>query len=160
MAQIRTSAELIEMLQIVDENIIGEALEQPRKFVDAARYRVARMRIRSQAEAQADVLAAEVAIVIRGREKVSEAALKEKVTVNKKVIAARANAEKMKAAEKFADLLIDAFKQRRDAIRITAEAQIYEGMKDTRELDRLEERQNLRKAARRLEERRREQKLE
>lgn len=155
MAQVMSSAELIAKLPIVDENILGEALHQPQLFVEVARYRIARMRLRAQAEAQLDYLSAAASLTLRkrtgtGEKKMTETALKERIVIHPKIRAQRAQVERMYEAEEFAKLLLDAFKQRRDAIRVTAEAQIYEGMRETKELDRLEERGALRKRARQL----------
>ncbi len=146
---------LIENLGIVDANILHEAARQPHLFIDASRYRVDCMRDRAQADARVAYLSARIATLIRQRyrdagRKISEAQVKEQVAQNKKLREAQAHADNADAEEEFAKLLLDAYKQRRDAIRVTAEAQIYEGMRDSHELDRLEERTKLRNTARTL----------
>lgn len=146
---------IIETLPLVDTNILEEAARQPLLYLDATRYRVECMRIRSQAAARVDYLEARVATVIRDRHrtagrKVSEAQVKELVAQNKKLRLAMRDQARAEEDEEFAKLLLDAFRQRRDAIRITAETRIAEGMRESHELDRIEERRKLASTARRV----------
>ncbi len=113
---------LIEKIPLVDENILEEAARQPMLFVEASRYRVDCMRERARADAHFDYLTARIATLIRDRyrdvgRKISEAQVKELVGSNKKLRLARATLDRALEEEEFSKLLLDAYKQRRDAIR-------------------------------------------
>lgn len=151
--------ELIEKLPLVDTNILEEAARQPLLFIEASRHRVDCMRKRAQAAARVDYFEARVATVIRTRHKdagkrISEAGIRELVGQNKKLRQAQRDLSRAEEDEEFSKLLLDAFKQRRDAIRITAETRIAEGMRESHELDRIDERRKLANTTRRLVEQR------
>jgi len=154
------SETLISHLALVDENILAEAARQPILFLDAARYRVAAMRHRAQANAELDYRRSRIALTIRarkdasGEKKFTEAALKEKVESQTAIRELRDKTERSYEAEEFSKLILEAYRMRRDAIRVIAESQIAEGMRGSKETDQIA-RDQVRASARRLEEQRR-----
>lgn len=144
---------LIDKLSLVAENILEEAANQPLAYVEASRYRVDKMRVRAHAAANLEYLRARVGMLLRQRfrangEKVTEWAVKERVTCNKKVRIAIRTLDNAEAEEEFAKLLLDAYKQRRDAVRIIGESQLAEGTRGTRELEYIQQKDKMRKVAR------------
>ena len=150
---------LIGKLPLVDENILAEAAKQPILFIEAARYRVTAMRVRAKAVAELEARKSTLALRIRAKKtsarSITENAIKETVESQKSVIALRDRVEKAYALEEFSKLILEAYRQRRDAIRIIGETQIAEGIRGSHEVDRLEQSRKLRNRARDLEERRR-----
>jgi hypothetical protein len=152
---------LIERLALVDEDILAEAAKQPILFIDAARYRVAAMRRRAQAVAELDSKRSRIALTIRarrdgsGEKKFTEAALKEKVESQTVIRDLRAATERAYESEELAKLILEAYRMRRDGIRVIAETQIAEGMRGSKEIERIEQSRHIRNKARVLEETRR-----
>lgn len=133
-AEIRSK--LIRDLQVVQENIKGEAIRQPLLFIEAVRYRVSKMRARAQAEAEQKAWAGQQWIAIRKQfagKKITNDEVKafiEKDPRYQKLVAAKDEAE---AREEFAKLLLEAYRMRRDGVRILADAEGYEASKATAE---------------------------
>lgn len=152
-----TVSKLIERLQVIDENIFAEATIMPLLFVDMARYRVAKMRERSQAEAELDAFDAEYSMTLRVKlrdTKTTEGYYKtrlRKQTKHKKLVA---RVEESKAREEFAKLLLEAGRMRSSAVKILAEARVYEGNPTTMKIDRQNALRRLSKEGRKLESRR------
>ena len=151
--------ELIDKLSLVAENILEEAAGQPLLFIEASRYRVARMRGTKKAKAWLDYLESRVALLHRQRarandDKMTEAAVRERVLTNKKVRLARRALDDAEAHEEFAKLLLDAYRQRRDAVRIIGESQLAEGTREGRELEYIAQKKKMRERARELARRR------
>jgi hypothetical protein len=150
------SESLISHLGLVDENILAEAAKQPILFIDAARYRVAAMRRRAQINAELDYKRSRIALTIRarkdaaGEKKFTEAALKEKVESQTVIRELRDKTERSYEAEEFSKLILEAYRMRRDAIRIIAEAQVAEGMRGSSEVERVEQNRRLHNVAREL----------
>jgi hypothetical protein len=155
------SESLISRLALVDENIMAEAAKQPILFIDAVRYRVSAMRARAQANAELDYRRSRIALTIRarkdaaGEKKFTEAALKEKVESQTVIRELRAKMERSYESEELAKLILEAYRMRRDAIRVIAESQIAEGMRGGKEIELLEQNRHMHNTARSLEEKRR-----
>ena len=154
---ISTVEEIIKRLPIIRENIFAEAAEMPKLFIDAARYRVRQLQRRSSAELELEALDASLSLRVRARlsgDKPTEGTIKANVATNKKIMAAKKKLAEAEAREEFSKLLIDTCRMRRDGIRVIAEAQIYEGVRENSELKRLEERRKLGAAVRNLDNKR------
>ena len=155
-----TSDQLIKELSVLDENVLAEAARQPALFIDAARYRVSKMRKRAQANAALEARWSHLALRIRaqkneeGERRLTEAALKASVESRRSVKELRAGLERAYEEEEFSKLILEAYRMRRDAIRIIAEAQNIEGIRGTKELEHIEQRNRLRKEAECLDRRR------
>ena len=152
-----TAKELIARLPLVDTNILDEAAKQPGLFADAALYRVEKMRQRAEAISQLDYFRAKLALHIRASkdekgQKITEGALKERLEVNKTHRALRVGMERAYEEEEFSKLLLEVLRQRRDGIRIIAEARMYDSTPN--EVERVV-RRKLVGDARRLEQQRR-----
>jgi len=151
------SKELIERLSIVDENVLAEAAKQPLLFIDAARYRVGKMRKRAQADAALDFNRSSLGLKIRKKpseDRVTEGAIKSLIDIDPTTRSLRAALDEAEAEEELSKLILEAYRYRRDAIRILAEAHVYEGIKESSEVERAETRRKLSRKARELEDRR------
>lgn len=148
--------ELIEKLGVIDENIMAESVRQPLLFVDAARYRVVKMRKRAQVGAQLEYERSRIATQLRnkkgkdGDKKVTEGAIKELIEQNEKIRDLRSQSDRAYEEEEFAKLLLEAFRQRNSAIKIIAEMQMLEGSRESVQIERDLQSKKLRNEARRL----------
>lgn len=150
---------LIENLALVDENILAEAARQPLLFIDAVRYRVHAMRKRSQAVAELDYRKSRLALSIRGKrseagEKATNALVDAMVEKHSIVRGLRDNVERAFELEEFSKLILEAYRMRRDAIRVIAESQIAEGRSGVNEVERIEQSKRIRASVRKLDEKR------
>jgi hypothetical protein len=66
----------------------------------------------------------------------------------------QARLDVLEAQEEFAKLLLEAFRMRRDSLRIIAEGQLAEGRRESGEVERIEARSRLVRKARELDEER------
>lgn len=155
-----TSREIIAKLPILDENILLEAANQPQLFVEAARYRVAKMRNRAQALARYEVWCSELGLHYRrtktgGDRRITEGEIKDRIRISKKARFYDTKLQEAFAQEEFSKLLLEALRMRRDAIRVIADARVSEGIREGAEVERIEARRKLINKARDLESRRR-----
>lgn len=156
-----TADELIDLLAVISEDIMAEAVRQPTLFIKAARYRVDRMRVRAQKEQELDVTRSRLATKIRnkkdeqGKKIYTEGAVKERVEVQEKVRRLRGELDRAFEEEDFSKSLMEAYRQRNSAIKIIADMQQYEGMREGVEIERNEQSRKLRSAARKLTDKRR-----
>lgn len=150
---------LIGRLVIVDVNVKNEAMEQPMLFIQAARYRVARMRDVSRAKSELEATMSGLSLVVRakgrGQERMTEGYVKARILKNPKTKLLQRALQKAEEREEFSRLLLEAFRMRRDAIRIIAEMQNYEGIRGTAEVERLEQNRKLANTALKLHRRQR-----
>lgn len=143
---------LISSLQIIDENVCVEAIKQPLLFVDASRYRVARMRERSKAEAELDEITSRLGLLYRSRAKDGKPTndhIKALVQKSPRWKTARDRVHRAEEKEEFAKLLLEAFRSRQQALKIIADAHWYEASKATA-VERDMQNDRLRSQARRL----------
>lgn len=148
------SKDLIAKIPIVAENYIAAASDQPVLFMEAARYRVAAMRQVAQATANVESAESHLALKIRNRrdedgKKPTEGAVKDALNGSPRIKEARAARDKAYAVEELAKLILEGYRHRRDALRIIADAQHFEGMKESYELDRIQTRNKARETAQR-----------
>ena len=111
------------MLEFLPEDILNAAAEQPRLFMDAVEYRVQRMDRRIQAEAAMKHMQAERSLEIREE----QAASADRITENKitAMLATDVDLQQTVQAfnqeergEEYAKLLLEAYRMRRDCLRI------------------------------------------
>lgn len=149
-----TPDELIESLTLVDENVRNEAVRQPILFIEAARYRVLCMRRRARAENEAELFSSQLGLRIRARgaggDRITNDYIKARVQKNTKFIELQSALNKATANEEFSKLLLEAFRMRRDAIRVIADAQGYEAAKLDYEAERVDQTRRLSIEARKL----------
>lgn len=132
---------VLDALPIIDENILAEAAFQPGKFIDASRYRVGRMRWRAYISAKLEALESQLGLAVRARGnadgRVTEGYVKSKVQKNKQVRRLQSKVREAEQLEEFSKLILEAYRQRRDAIRIIADAELREGDKQSGEFERV-----------------------
>lgn len=147
--------ELIRRLPVVDENILAEAARNPVFFMDAARYRVSKMRMRLAAEAALEYTSSRISLRLRRRgEKSTEGAIKAALAIDSRIVPLRQALHSAEASEELAKLILEAIRYRRDAIRIIGEARVYEGVRESSEVERITAKRKLQQTARELNERR------
>jgi hypothetical protein len=134
-------SELISQLTVVDENIRAEAIRQPQLFIEAVRYRVRKMRVRAQAEAELEAFDAQLSITLRAKairrgDKGTEGYFKARLQKHSKHRSLQAAVNAAEANEEFSKLLIEAYRMRRDAVKILADAQGYEAMREGVDIER------------------------
>ena len=116
---------LIEKLDFSEENIIVANREQPALFLEASRYRVKRMRSRIQAESHLDTEKAKASLFFRikkaAKSGITEAYVKDKVTMDKGVQEVRAKYDRAQVYEEWSKLFLEAYRQRGHAIKTLSE---------------------------------------
>lgn len=117
---------LLKKLTLEDTTIVPDSLEQPSLFLEAGRLRVQKMRARVSAEMELKLAKAQVYLDARkGAEaagtKATETTLDNQVLVNPKVRKLATRFTVAQEEEEFADLLVQAYRMRRDALRILAD---------------------------------------
>ena len=116
---------LIAGLDFSEENIVIANREQPSLFLEASRYRVKKLRARIQAESLLESERARAAMVYRKKKATSggitEAYIREKVSVNAEALDAREHLDRAMVHEEWAKLLLEAYRQRGHAIKTLAE---------------------------------------
>lgn len=149
-------SEIIRKLPIINENIMMEAANQPLLFMEGAKYRIAKMRVRADALAQLESEKALVGLKLRSqRDETGKKAHTEdgvKARTERAVIksGARAKLDRAYEFEELSKLLITALQQRSWAIRTIAEAENIFGMREDKDVSRIQENNAMRKQAREL----------
>lgn len=115
--------DLLARLDFSPEAVVTAAAEQPILFLKAARYRVTRMRNRLQAAMQCEEVRADKAMALRSNarssgERITEGAIAELLTVSPAVKNAQDVANTATEEEEFAKLLLEAFRHRRDCLKV------------------------------------------
>lgn len=118
---------LIRELRITEEDIEKAALRQPKLFLEASRYRVRKLQIRTARMAKLEVAKAELGIKLRrqahegSEKKLTEAAINELIVSNRKYRILRKKLEAAFVQEEFAKSLQESYRQKRDILRILAD---------------------------------------
>lgn len=118
--------DLLAKLDFEDHEVLVAACSQPALFMKAADYRVECMRKQQKADAQLDVVRAEMAADLRKEhgergEKIAEKLMNELLDASEDVQTARAESEAAKRGDEYSKLLVEAYRHRRDALRIVAD---------------------------------------
>jgi hypothetical protein len=150
-----TARQLIEKLPIVSEDVLAEAAVQPQLFMEAAQYRIEKMRGRSQASAELEQNRSRIALKVRAEKdptgkKPTEGAVMARVELSATTKQFRQNHDDACAKEEFSKLILEAYRMRRDAIRILADHMLYNRTTNEAELNHIEESRQLRSKARQL----------
>jgi len=113
---------LLRRLAISEETMVSDAVDQSILFSKAARYRVQTLHSKNEAEAQLDLMKAQIAIRIHEREeKITETKVKYLFTKNRKYQEALSKYNQAMEEEVFAKLLCEAFDMRLWCLKIVAE---------------------------------------
>jgi hypothetical protein len=148
--------QLIRSLAVIDENIRAEAIAQATLFIEASRYRVECMRVRMQAEAEFEAFSSKRWLVIRekksqvSKERITNDQIKSQLQIGSNYRRLKAAVNRAEAEEEFSKLLLEAYRMRRDALKILADAQGYEASKQTAELEKDMIHRKMEREARRL----------
>lgn len=138
--------DLLAKLDFEDHEVLSAATSQPALYMKACDYRVACMRKQQQAEFRLDVVRADTAAKLRDEyaergEKIAEKLMNELLDGNKDVQAARVESETADRGEEYSKLLVEAYRHRRDALRVVAdmmraeEIALRDGTKLRKDLD-------------------------
>lgn len=151
------SDSLLSSLVVIDENIKIEAVKQPGLFIEAVRYYVSKMRAHSQAEAVFEEFVARRGLFLRSqkrdsKERLTEGYFKARIQKHPKYKVLQQALFNAKSEEVFAKLLLEAYRMRRDAIKILADAANYEAGRSVMEIERGDVTRRLRNKARRVQE--------
>lgn len=127
-------AKLIRDLAVIPENIRNEAIRQPLLFVEAVRYRVAKMRHRARAESALKAWSGQQWLLIKKRadanaSKVTNDLVKAMIERDPEYQRLSLAVNEAEAREEFSKLLLEAYRMRRDGVRILADAEGYEASK-------------------------------
>jgi hypothetical protein len=143
---------LLKKIDLVDEAVEDAALEQPKFFLTAARYRVQRMRDRVENELAYSSEVAKIGSKYRerkdekGKRTLTEGAVAAKVQLNDKIHKLRRKMELSLVYEKFSELLVETFRKRESAIKIIIDARFAEAGTVFKKV----QEQGVRKAARKM----------
>jgi len=123
--------QLIKKLEFSDEDVARATMEQAKLFLEASRYRVLCMRKRLRAVATYELLCSQEALKLRrakralvdkkDKSQLTEKSISDRISVLSTVVQARRELDIETVYEEWSKLLVDAYKQRRDACRILAE---------------------------------------
>lgn len=118
--------DLLIGLAFAPEGVVMAATEQPKLFLAAAEYRMSRYRERSQFEMALKKAEAEYSIELRHNakasgERVTEGHIAEQVLVNKLLASRRETLAEVEEREEFAKLLLEAYRMRRECLRIVSD---------------------------------------
>ncbi len=119
---------LLDGLNFEELAIAEAALSQPRLFVACANYRIKLLRERKAAEASLKSLVTRQSIRLRAKykgmgEKLTEAELKNLLTRNQFIKSAEVELADLETEEEYAKLLLEAYRMRKDALQVIAQAQ-------------------------------------
>jgi hypothetical protein len=140
---------LLAKLDFVDEEVANAAKEQPMLYLTAARFRIQKMQRRIQAESSLAVTKAQRgakfrAKVAEGGERVTEGRVNEMLVKDKEVRQLEDTARAAAEQEEFAKMLLDAYRMRKDALKIVvdlmgAELYVQRSMEGTGELRKIKD---------------------
>lgn len=145
MAGVLTAKKLIAALGVTEENIFAEAARMAILFARAARYRVDTMRKKAVAEAALDACTSRLSLMYRARPSgkgKTEAYFKARIALNPRYQRLSRAKEDANHREELAKLIIDAYKMRRDAIKVIGE---HRGLENIREESMFENSRQVRK---------------
>ena len=125
--------ELISTLDFTDEDVLSAAKAQPLLYVHAVRFRIQQMRKRTKAESALSVLRSVKALALRQKgaaagDRVTEGSIKERLDCDKEVLKASKQFNDAEQWEEYSKLLLEAFRMRRDALKVVADligAEVY-----------------------------------
>lgn len=117
---------LLKALDFTPETIAQAATEQPGLFMVAAEYRVDKLRARATAAVAHERIRAEQSLKLRAEaresgEKLTEAGIQDHLAVNRYAQEAAGSLAAAEESEEFAKLLLEAYRMRRDCLRVVAE---------------------------------------
>lgn len=151
---------LIDELSFDPDDVEQASVDQPKLYIEAGKWRVQQMRKRSKALANLEVVTAEAGLKERRKkssqprgERLTDAAIKDMVQLDKRVRKARMRTERAFAREEFGKILLTAFAQRQSATQVIAKVRASEMSNDLRKTKSNMARDEMSKRARKVRER-------
>lgn len=117
---------LLKALDFSPENIVQSASEQPRLFMQAAEYRMEKYRARITAKMHRDAVSAAMSLGMRedartAGTRITEGQLDAMLLTNIQISRVEREYAEADAEQEYAWLLIEAYRQRRDCLKIVAD---------------------------------------
>lgn len=119
--------ELVARLTFPEESLSVAVLEQAMLFLQASNYRIKKMKMRQQAEAEAEELRAGLSIAYRNKDaqaqkkkSMTERYLADLLDRSPKMRVAKAKLALAERGEEWSKLLLEAYRQRRDSLKVLA----------------------------------------
>jgi len=140
---------LIDALDINADLLEKAAMVQPKLFLEAARIRVQKMRSRRIYESMLEAKKASLGLRIRRKhaelgEKLTEAHITSRILQDEAVTEIAGKLHRAEEEEEFAKLLVEAFRQRRDVLKVISEQRNAEAYLGRVSLGRMEELEDVR----------------
>lgn len=123
--------ELLAKLDFSDTDVVAASLEQPSLFMEAARFRTRKMRLKARAEMLLNAILAEESLRLRKRavirgEKLTEKLIETTLDTRSVVKDARQRFNLAREGEEYSKLLVEAFQMRRDVCKIISQLMVGE----------------------------------
>ncbi len=117
---------LLRLLDFSDEEVVDASKQQPKLFVEAVRFRVQKMRHRTQLESQLSLAKSQKSSKFRAKakergERVTEGQVSERMNTDPEIISLSAQVSAAEEEEEYSKLLLEAFRMRRDALKVVAD---------------------------------------
>lgn len=117
---------LLKQLDFSDEEVVYASKSQPKLFVEAIRFRVQMMRDRTEIESQLSLAkskkSAKFRALLKERgERATEGQVQERMGADPEIVSLTAQLNSAEQAEEYAKLLLEAFRMRRDALKVVAD---------------------------------------
>ena len=124
-----TLEDLLDRLSFSEENVQSAVLEQAKLFFSAADYRIKKMRKYQEAKARLEQIRIHESLKLReknsnpekGKKALTEKYLSDLVEQKQIIKEARAQLDQSERLEEWAKLLLEAYRQRRDSLRVYAQ---------------------------------------
>jgi hypothetical protein len=132
--------ELLDSIGFSPDNVVGAAAGQTGLFVKAINYRLACLQDKTRQDMDCKRISAEQELKIRKEakandEKLTESHIKSLLLVNKTVVASETQLAQAEAYDEYSKLVIEAFRMRRDCLKIVSENSRTEFYASGRTLD-------------------------
>lgn len=114
---------MISKLVFHEEDVARAAMEQPKLFLEACRFRVQKLRKKIAAKTDYEQKYARVAMQLRAQKRKgqTEGLIKDRAALHSSVREAKKAFDKAAVAEEWSELLVEAYRQRKDACKILAQ---------------------------------------
>lgn len=122
---------LLGHLDFSEETLEQAAYKQPLLFVEACRYRVQRLRRKNMLESELSSSKTQLSLAIRkksgtGDKRMTERFVEAQILQNDDIMALQDKLSRAEEYEEFSKLLVEAFRHRRDSIRVVQEIRASE----------------------------------
>lgn len=117
---------LLKQLDFSDEEVVDASKAQPKLFVEAVRFRVQMMRDATRIESQLSLVKSQTSAKFRAKlkergERATEGQVSERLGTDPEIVSLTAKLNEAEQAEEYSKLLLEAFRMRRDALKVVAD---------------------------------------